>query len=26
MKAAGFTEIYRINLPGPSGLIVGLVK
>jgi (2Fe-2S) ferredoxin/SAM-dependent methyltransferase len=26
MKAAGFTEIKRINLPGPSDLIVGLVK
>ncbi|MFI5103183.1 MAG: methyltransferase [Terriglobales bacterium] len=26
MKAAGFTEVCRINLPGPSGLIVGLVK
>jgi len=26
MKAAGFTEVRRINLPGPSGLIVGLVK
>jgi (2Fe-2S) ferredoxin/SAM-dependent methyltransferase len=24
MKAAGFTEVCRINLPGPSGLIVGL--
>ena len=26
MKAAGFTEVCRINLPGPSGLIVGLMK
>jgi len=26
MKAAGFTEICRINLPGPSDLIVGRVK
>jgi 3-hydroxy-5-methyl-1-naphthoate 3-O-methyltransferase len=26
MKAAGFTEVFRINLPGPSGLIVGVVK
>ncbi|MGA9899680.1 MAG: methyltransferase [Terriglobales bacterium] len=26
MKAAGFTEVCRINLPGHSGLIVGLVK
>ncbi|MGD0790375.1 MAG: methyltransferase [Terriglobales bacterium] len=26
MKAAGFTEVRRINLPGPSDLIVGLVK
>jgi len=26
MKAAGFTEVGRINLPGPSGLIVGRVK
>jgi (2Fe-2S) ferredoxin/predicted O-methyltransferase YrrM len=25
MKAAGFTEVSRINLPGPSSLIVGLV-
>jgi len=24
MKAAGFTEVRRIDLPGPSGLIVGL--
>ncbi len=24
MKDAGFTEVARINLPGPSGLIVGL--
>ena len=24
MKAAGFTEVCRINLPGPSSLIVGL--
>jgi SAM-dependent methyltransferase len=24
MKAAGFTEVSRINLPGPSSLIVGL--
>jgi 3-hydroxy-5-methyl-1-naphthoate 3-O-methyltransferase len=23
MKAAGFTDVCRINLPGPSGLIVG---
>ena len=23
MKAAGFTDVRRINLPGPSGLIVG---
>ncbi len=26
MKDAGFTEVSRINLPGPSGLIVGVVK
>jgi len=26
MKAAGFTDVCRINLPGPSSLIVGLVK
>jgi (2Fe-2S) ferredoxin/predicted O-methyltransferase YrrM len=26
MKAAGFTDIRRINLPGPSDLIVGTVK
>jgi len=26
MKAAGFTEVSRINLPGPSSLIVGVVK
>jgi (2Fe-2S) ferredoxin/predicted O-methyltransferase YrrM len=26
MEAAGFTEVHRINLPGPSDLIVGLVK
>ena len=26
MKAAGFTDIRRIKLPGPSDLIVGLVK
>jgi (2Fe-2S) ferredoxin/predicted O-methyltransferase YrrM len=26
MKAAGFTEVHRINLPGPSSLIEGLVK
>jgi (2Fe-2S) ferredoxin/ubiquinone/menaquinone biosynthesis C-methylase UbiE len=26
MKAAGFTEVNRVNLPGPSDLIVGLVK
>ncbi len=26
MKAAGFAEVSRINLPGPSGLIVGRVK
>ena len=26
MKAAGFTDVHRINLPGPSDLIVGLVK
>jgi SAM-dependent methyltransferase len=26
MKAAGFGEVRRINLPGPSDLIVGLVK
>ena len=25
MKAAGFTEVCRINLPGPSSLMVGLV-
>ncbi len=25
MKDAGFAEVRRINLPGPSGLIVGLV-
>ena len=24
MKAAGFAEVHRINLPGPSALIVGL--
>jgi (2Fe-2S) ferredoxin/predicted O-methyltransferase YrrM len=26
MQAAGFTEVCRINLPGPSSLIVGQVK
>jgi len=26
MKSAGFTEVCRINLPGPSDLIVGLMK
>jgi len=26
MQAAGFTEVRRIKLPGPSDLIVGLVK
>jgi 3-hydroxy-5-methyl-1-naphthoate 3-O-methyltransferase len=26
MKGAGFAEVCRINLPGPSDLIVGLVK
>ena len=26
MKAAGFDEVLRIKLPGPSGLIVGRVK
>ncbi|MBZ5510945.1 MAG: methyltransferase [Acidobacteriia bacterium] len=26
MKDAGFTEVGRINLPGPSDLMVGLVK
>jgi (2Fe-2S) ferredoxin/ubiquinone/menaquinone biosynthesis C-methylase UbiE len=26
MKVAGFTEVCRINLPGPGDLIVGLVK
>jgi len=26
MKAAGFTDVCRIDLPGPSSLIVGLVK
>ena len=26
MKAAGFAEVCRINLPGPSSLIVGQVK
>jgi hypothetical protein len=26
MKAAGFTKLRRINLPGPSDLSVGLVK
>ncbi len=26
MKAAGFTEVYRIDLPGPGDLIVGRVK
>jgi SAM-dependent methyltransferase len=26
MKAAGFTEVNRINLPGPSALMVGRVK
>jgi (2Fe-2S) ferredoxin/SAM-dependent methyltransferase len=25
MKAAGFTEVRRIKMPGPSGLIVGLL-
>ena len=26
MNAAGFSEVCRIHLPGPSGLIVGVVK
>jgi cyclopropane fatty-acyl-phospholipid synthase-like methyltransferase len=26
MKAAGFTDVCRINLPGPSDLIVGLLS
>lgn len=26
MKTAGFTDVHRIKLPGPSDLIVGLVK
>ncbi len=26
MMAAGFTEVSRVNLPGPSSLIVGLAK
>jgi hypothetical protein len=26
MKDAGFAEVSRINLPGPSSLMVGLVK
>jgi hypothetical protein len=26
MKAAGFAEVRRINLPGPSDLIVGSVQ
>jgi ubiquinone/menaquinone biosynthesis C-methylase UbiE len=26
MKTVGFTNVCRINLPGPSGLIVGVVK
>jgi hypothetical protein len=26
MKAAGFVEVSRINLPGPSDLIVGRVQ
>ena len=26
MKAAGFNEVSRVNLPGPSSLIVGVVK
>ena len=26
MKTAGFSDVCRINLPGPSGLIVGRVK
>ncbi|HUJ29672.1 MAG TPA: methyltransferase [Candidatus Acidoferrum sp.] len=26
MKAAGFTEVCRISLPGPSGLLVGRAK
>jgi len=26
MKGAGFTEVARINMPGPSDLIVGRVK
>ncbi|MGO9402883.1 MAG: methyltransferase [Terriglobales bacterium] len=26
MKDAGFTEVSRVNLPGPSGLIVGLAS
>jgi len=26
MKAAGFTEVSRVKLPGPSDLIVGRLK
>ena len=26
MKDAGFGDVCRINLPGPSGLIVGLLR
>jgi hypothetical protein len=26
MKAAGLTEVCRINLPGPGSLVVGLAK
>ena len=26
MSAAGFTEVHRVKLPGPSDLIVGRVK
>jgi hypothetical protein len=26
MQAAGFPEVHRIALPGPSGLIVGQLK
>jgi hypothetical protein len=26
MKDAGFAEVNRINLPGPSDLILGLTK
>ena len=26
MKAAGFGDVSRVSLPGPSDLIVGIVK